>query len=90
MDNIIEDFYIYIRQDGAYKSKEFKQEFREKFVKAEIIIKLNWKRRDKRLEVIKELERRWGSETISTLVKSLGRNPFSILVQLICKLTKKV
>ena len=60
VDNIIKDFYVYMKQDGAYKLKEFEQEFRKKFAKAEIIMKSNRKRRNKRLEAIKELERGGG------------------------------
>ena len=90
VDDTIEDFYVYMRQDGAYKSKKSKQEFREKFAEAKIIMKSNRKRRDKRSKAIKKLQRRWGSEAISALVKSLGGNPSSTLVQSIRKLARKV
>ena len=41
VDNIIKDFYTYMRQDGIYKSRESEQEFRKKFVEAEIIMESN-------------------------------------------------
>ena len=57
VNNIIKDFYVYIRQDKAYKSKKFKQEFHKKFAKAEIIIKSNRKKKKKHLKAIKKLKR---------------------------------
>ena len=57
VNNIIEDFYMYMRQDKAYRLRKFEQEFHKKFAEAEIIMKLNRKRKDKRSKAIKELER---------------------------------
>lgn len=58
VNNTIKNFYVYMKQDKAYKLRESKQKFRKKFAKAEIIIKSNRKRRDKRLKAIKKLKKR--------------------------------